>query len=88
MYLNNTSSNIVKKEDKKGKLSGDDGVVKLVTQNKNKIKKSEAVLAHEVYLKSKARDEERQRPYLPYQPHLVGFFTNVNGGLTRNVHPF
>lgn len=93
VFLNNnnsstTSSNVVKKEDKvvlekKEKISGQ-GVVKLVTQNKKKVKKSEAVLAHEVYMKSKARHAERLR----YRPDLVGFFTNVNGGLTRNVHPF
>lgn len=96
-FNNNTtttssSSNVVKKEDKvvfekKEKISGD-GVVKLVTQSKKKIKKSEAVLAHEVYMKSKAKHEERRRSYLPYRPDLVGFFTNVNGGLTRNIHPF
>ncbi|CAA0833107.1 Protein of unknown function (DUF1645 [Striga hermonthica] len=44
--------------------------------------------AHEVYLRSKAKEEERRRSYLPYRPELVGFFTNVNGGLTKNVHPF
>ncbi|KAH0679015.1 hypothetical protein KY284_020100 [Solanum tuberosum] len=99
VYLNNNTttttsslSNVVKKEDKivsqKKEKSGGDGVVKLVTQNKKKIKKSEAVLAHEVYMKSKAKHEERRRSYLPYRPDLVGFFTNVNGGLTRNVHPF
>ncbi|MCD7466979.1 hypothetical protein HAX54_004099 [Datura stramonium] len=80
VFFNNTSSTVVNK----GKISGDEGV----TQNKKKLKKSEAVLAHEVYMKSKARDEERRRSYLPYRPDLVGFFTNVNGGLTRNVHPF
>lgn len=44
-----------------------------------------AASPHEVYLRSKAKEEERRRSYLPYR---VGFFTNVNGGLTRNVHPF
>ncbi|KAL1539356.1 hypothetical protein AAHA92_27985 [Salvia divinorum] len=51
-------------------------------------KKAVAVSPHEAYLKSKAKDEERRRSYLPYRPELMGFFTNVNGGLTRNVHPF
>lgn len=100
VYLNNNSSttrssmsNVNKKEDKvvvteKKEKSSGDGVVKLVTQNKKNIKKSEAVLAHEVYMRSKAKHEERRRSYLPYRPDLVGFFTNVNGGLTRNVHPF
>lgn len=94
VFLNNNTitSSSVKKEDKvilekKEKISGD-GAVKPVTQNNKKNKKSEAVLAHEVYMKSKAKHEERRRSYLPYRPDLVGFFTNVNGGLTRNVHPF
>lgn len=59
------------------------------TQKKKKgVKKSEAVLAHEAYMKSKAKAEDRRRSYLPYRPDLVGFFTNANGGLSRNVHPF
>ncbi|CAK9158177.1 unnamed protein product [Ilex paraguariensis] len=40
------------------------------------------------YLKNRAAEEDRRRSYLPYRPELVGFFTNVNGGLSRNVHPF
>ncbi|XP_047961969.1 uncharacterized protein LOC125206790 [Salvia hispanica] len=56
---------------------------------KEKEKKKKTVSPHEAYLRSKAKDEERQRrSYLPYRPELMGFFTNVNGGLTRNVHPF
>lgn len=62
---------------------------KVITQKKKKgVKKSEAVLAHEAYMKSKAKAEDRRRSYLPYRPDLVGFFTNANGGLSRNVHPF
>lgn len=56
-----------------------------------KVKKSKmaALTPHEVYLRSKAKDGDRRRSYLPYRPELVGLFTNVNGGgLTRNVHPF
>ncbi|KAG8366116.1 hypothetical protein BUALT_Bualt17G0042400 [Buddleja alternifolia] len=53
-----------------------------------KSKAAAAVSAHEVYLKSKAKGEGRRRSYLPYRPELMGFFTNVNGGLTKNVHPF
>ncbi|EYU22496.1 hypothetical protein MIMGU_mgv1a011428mg [Erythranthe guttata] len=55
-----------------------------------KVKKSKtaSLSPHEVYLRSKAKGEERRRSYLPYRPELVGFFTNVNGGLTKNVHPF
>nr|GLL49951.1 uncharacterized protein LOC109166781 [Ipomoea trifida] len=57
-------------------------------QKKKKNSKNVTALAHERYLRSKAKDEERRRSYLPYRPELVGFFTNVNGGLTRNVHPY
>ncbi|KAG8383177.1 hypothetical protein BUALT_Bualt05G0157500 [Buddleja alternifolia] len=55
--------------------------------NKGKMASSSA---HEVYLRSKAKEEERPRrsTYLPYRPELMGFFTNVNGGLTKNVHPY
>ncbi|XP_051116387.1 uncharacterized protein LOC127241401 [Andrographis paniculata] len=56
---------------------------------KKKKKKTAAASAHEVYLKSKVKEEEeRRRSYLPYRPELMGFFTNVNGGLSKNVHPF
>ncbi|XP_075481280.1 uncharacterized protein LOC142521989 [Primulina tabacum] len=44
--------------------------------------------AHAVYLKNKANQENRRRSYLPYRPELIGFFTNANVGLTRNVHPY
>ncbi|EYU31251.1 hypothetical protein ABFS82_12G117900 [Erythranthe guttata] len=66
-----------KKEKTKGKVNG-----------KVKKGKAAALSAHEVYLRSKAKGEERRRSYLPYRPELMGFFTNVNGGLTKNVHPF
>ncbi|KAJ8563100.1 hypothetical protein K7X08_031552 [Anisodus acutangulus] len=98
VFLNNpttssTSSNVVKKDEnkileKKEKISTGDEVQvkKVITHNKKKIiKKSEAVLAHEAYMKSRAKDMERRRSY---RPDPFGFFTNVNGGLTRNVHPF
>lgn len=49
--------------------------------------KKPALSAHEVYLKSKAK-ADRRRSYLPYRPELMGFFTNINGGLTKNVHPY
>nr|GMD13334.1 DNA ligase 1-like [Ipomoea batatas] len=66
----------------KAKVNGD-------TAGDQKKKKSKKQLsAHERYMKSKAKDEDRRRSYLPYRPELVGFFTNVKGGLTRNVHPF
>ncbi|KAI3744616.1 hypothetical protein L1987_57702 [Smallanthus sonchifolius] len=60
-----------------------------VVKKGSKAKKSTAS-AHEVYLKQKGRqtEEESRRSYLPYRPGLMGFFTNVNGGLSKNVHPF
>ncbi|CAH9108293.1 unnamed protein product [Cuscuta europaea] len=73
---------------------GTDGEVKVKVPGEVKVaqkkkKKSESALAHERFLRSKASDGRgRRRSYLPYRPELVGLFTNVNGGLTRNVHPF
>ncbi|KAL3368429.1 hypothetical protein AABB24_009338 [Solanum stoloniferum] len=75
--------------EKKKEISGEVKVIGKVTKKTKKVvKKSEGVLAHEAYMKSKAKAEDRRRSYLPYRPELVGFFTNVNGGLTKNVHPF
>ncbi|GER32237.1 hypothetical protein STAS_08303 [Striga asiatica] len=68
---------MAKGEEKKGKVKG-----------KVKKEKRESLSAHEVYLRSKSKEEERRRSYLPYHPELMGFFTNVNGGLSKNVHPF
>ncbi|KAL0296988.1 UNVERIFIED_CONTAM: hypothetical protein Sradi_6750900 [Sesamum radiatum] len=74
-------------EEKSGKK--DDSTVKIVRKVKKSGKNKTASLsAHEVYLRSKAKEEERRRSYLPYRPELMGFFTNVNGGLTKNVHPY
>ncbi|KAG5604565.1 hypothetical protein H5410_026068 [Solanum commersonii] len=76
-------------EKKKKEISGEVKVIGKVTKKTKKVvKKSEGILAHEAYMKSKAKAEDRRRSYLPYRPELVGFFTNVNGGLTKNVHPF
>ncbi|KAL2547006.1 hypothetical protein Fot_16239 [Forsythia ovata] len=50
--------------------------------------KTAPLSSHEVYLKSKAKMDDRQKSYLPYRRELMGIFTNVNGGLTRSVHPF
>ncbi|XP_073035328.1 uncharacterized protein [Primulina eburnea] len=50
--------------------------------------KTAPLSAHAVYLKNKAKQEDRRRSYLPYRPELMGFFTNSNVGLTRNVHPY
>ncbi|KAI3696510.1 hypothetical protein L1987_79528 [Smallanthus sonchifolius] len=53
-----------------------------------KAKKS-TVSAHEAYLRSRGHtDEERRRSYLPYRPELMGLFTNVHVGLSKNVHPY
>lgn len=54
------------------------------------VKTKKAVSAHEVYLRNKGShtEEERRRSYLPYRPELMGFFTNVHGGLSKNVHPY
>lgn len=69
-----------------GKVKGNGKVTeKVVKKGKKKVKS-----AHEVYLKQKGgkTEDERRRSYLPYRPGLMGFFTNVNGGLSKNVHPF
>ncbi|GAA0183430.1 hypothetical protein LIER_30841 [Lithospermum erythrorhizon] len=51
-------------------------------------KKTTTVSAHEAYLKNKAKENDRRKSYLPYRPEVFGFFTNVNGGMSKNVHPF
>ncbi|EPS72757.1 hypothetical protein M569_02002, partial [Genlisea aurea] len=60
-------------------------------KGKKKIKTT-SFSAHEIYLKQRkaAKEDERRRSYLPYRPELMnGFFTNVTGGLSKNVHhPF
>ena len=61
----------------------DGGGVKVRTK---KVKKSVAAPL-EQYMRNRGEDN-RKRSYLPYRPELMGFFTNVNGGLSRNVHPF
>ncbi|GKD97757.1 hypothetical protein Tco_1381654 [Tanacetum coccineum] len=44
---------------------------------------------HEVYLRKRAQGEEdRRQSYLPYRMGIMGFFTNVNGGLSKNAHPY
>ncbi|KAK9048391.1 hypothetical protein SSX86_032646 [Deinandra increscens subsp. villosa] len=72
-----------------------DGMYKVAGGNAKVVKKGtkgkkSTVSAHEAYLKNRGgrTEEERRRSYLPYRPELMGFFTNVNGGLTRNVHPY
>ncbi|KAL3501183.1 hypothetical protein ACH5RR_035632 [Cinchona calisaya] len=74
----------LKQVNDKAGVGGEVKKVKKVTKNK-----TAALTPHEVYMRSKAKDCDRRRSYLPYRPELVGLFTNVNGGgLTRNVHPF
>jgi hypothetical protein len=48
-------------------------------------KKKEETTPLSAYMKSKAKENDKRKSYLPYKQ--VGFFTNVNG-LSRNVHPF
>ncbi|XP_059289457.1 uncharacterized protein LOC132042973 [Lycium ferocissimum] len=87
VFLNHTTTtNTPAKAEEKVKVKVDEKVTEKKKKKKG-VKKSEGVLAHEAYMKSKAKAEGR-RSYLPYRPELVGFFTNVNGGLTKNVHPF
>ncbi|XP_027153779.1 uncharacterized protein LOC113753741 [Coffea eugenioides] len=73
------------------KVNGNNGAVGVEAKKVKKVKKSKtaALSPHEVYMRSKAKEGDRRRSYLPYRPELVGLFTNVHGGgLTRNVHPF
>lgn len=73
------------------KVNGDSGGVGGEAKMVKKVKKSKtaALSPHEVYMRSKTKEGDRRRSYLPYRPELVGLFTNVHGGgLTRNVHPF
>jgi hypothetical protein len=48
-------------------------------------KKKEETTPLTAYMKSKAKENDRRKSYLPYKQ--IGFFTSVNG-LSRNVHPF
>ncbi|KAL3511302.1 hypothetical protein ACH5RR_030703 [Cinchona calisaya] len=75
---------------KKVNANNGGGVAGEVKKGKKvKSSKTASLSPHEVYMRSKAKDGERRRSYLPYRPELVGLFTNVTGGgLTRNVHPF
>ncbi|KAG9152035.1 hypothetical protein Leryth_002284 [Lithospermum erythrorhizon] len=69
-----TTSFVKKKEEEKVKKNG-----------KNK---TTSFSAHEVYLKIKAKENDKRKSYLPYRPEVFGFFTNVSGGMSKNVHPF
>ncbi|XP_059645521.1 uncharacterized protein LOC132287061 [Cornus florida] len=72
--------------EKNGSGAGGKGKVK-----KGGKREKASLSAHELhYVRNRAmKEEDRKRSYLPYRPELVGFFTNVNGGLSRNLHvPF
>ncbi|KAL6566509.1 hypothetical protein OROGR_002124 [Orobanche gracilis] len=77
-------SNLKKSE----KTESNTGKIKKEVKKSGKSTKTESLSAHEVYLRSKVKEDDRRRSYLPYRPELMGFFTNVNGGLTKNIHPF
>uniref|UniRef100_A0A5B7B022 Uncharacterized protein n=1 Tax=Davidia involucrata TaxID=16924 RepID=A0A5B7B022_DAVIN len=99
VFLNSstTTTSGAKREEKVEKKEGPSekripGEAKVnATGGKAKAKKG-GLSAHELhYVRNRAlREEDRRRSYLPYRPDLVGigFFTNVSGGLSRNVHPF
>nr|XP_043625675.1 AP2/ERF domain-containing protein PFD0985w-like [Erigeron canadensis] len=55
-----------------------------------KVVKKTTISAHGAYMRSRGghTEEERRKSYLPYRPELMGFFTNVHGGLSKNVHPY
>lgn len=73
----NSSSFNLKKDEKKAGIGG------------GKKKTTSSSSAHEVYLKNKAKENNgRKKSYLPYRPEGFGFFTNVNGGISKNVHPY
>ncbi|KAL2543202.1 Protein of unknown function (DUF1645) [Abeliophyllum distichum] len=92
VFLNNndtTPASVVAGRLKREEKGGGEKKESTVKVKKNQKSKTASLSAHEVYLKSKAKEEDRRRSYLPYRPELMGFFTNVSGGgLTRNVHPF
>ncbi|XP_076918358.1 uncharacterized protein LOC143578760 [Bidens hawaiensis] len=62
-----------------------------VTGGKARVVKQRKPTGYEAYLRSRGEytEEERRRSYLPYRPEMLGgLFTNVHGGLTKNVHPY
>ncbi|XP_059656112.1 uncharacterized protein LOC132303058 [Cornus florida] len=102
VFLNGSPTTSAKKEDKvektesslsekkkpavEVKVNVNAGGSKAKAKKAEKVEKS-SLSAH--YARNRAlKEEDRRRSYLPYRPELVGFFTNVNGGLSRNVHPF
>ncbi|XP_047331175.1 uncharacterized protein LOC124934700 [Impatiens glandulifera] len=85
VFINNNGSASSSKKDVKTAAGTPSEVIK-VKATKSSLSKSEAIKAHEHYLKSK--EDDRRKSYLPYRPKILGFFTNIHGGLTRNVHPF
>ncbi|XP_076892494.1 uncharacterized protein LOC143544235 [Bidens hawaiensis] len=71
-----------------------DGTFVKVTGGKARVvkpsTKGKKATGYEAYLRSRGEytEEERRRSYLPYRPEMLGLFTNVHGGLTKNVHPY
>ncbi|KAA8533149.1 hypothetical protein F0562_033318 [Nyssa sinensis] len=102
VFLNSSTTTSAKREEKvekresssekritsEGKTNANGG--KAVNTEKGGKKETASRSAHEMhYVRNRAlREGDRRRSYLPYRPELVGFFTNVSGGLSRNVHPF
>lgn len=75
-----------KRESTSEKIGGEVGAAKPKTKKGGKGQTS-SLADH--YSRNRAlREGDRRRTYLPYKPEVVGFFTNVHGGLSRNVHPF
>ncbi|KAK6116505.1 hypothetical protein DH2020_049743 [Rehmannia glutinosa] len=87
VFLNNAPPRAAAPAVEKSEKAESTTTVKVNRKGK-KSGKTAPLSAHEAYMRSKAKEEERRRSYLPYRPELMGFFTNVNGGLTKNVHPF
>lgn len=58
--------------------------------NKKRTGKKATSSAHEMlYVENRERREkDKKRSYLPYRPGLFGFFANVSGGLSKNLHPY
>lgn len=86
VFLNGSATSPEKKS-AAGDAKSNGGVGAKVKGKKNK---TASLSPHELhYVRNRAvREEDRRRSYLPYRPELVGFFTNVRGGLSRNVHPY
>lgn len=87
VFLNGSATTAEKREStSEKKIGGEVGAAKPKTK---KGEKGETSSLADHYRRNRAlREGDRRRTYLPYKPEVVGFFTNVHGGLSRNVHPF